>query len=480
MRIATMKISLIALAMIWSTTVAAAQNADADDQMHELSRELDELNEQLHRRHVELEELQRILQQIESHKSGLEARQERLAEMIDRDRGHDRRRQQEHGEIDLREMMGKFAGMGGVGEIIIERRSADRDNSHVDRQVIPFDLDELDSEGLERIQIMMDQHIRGEGGSEVQISVEIMTDDEHDEYDEDDDRWESRRVEIDRRDDAHRRNEGHGEGHGGMPDDRDMDPDIREHIMEMMRQGFHMPEGMNPLDAHRRNEGHGEGHGGMFDDHDMDPDIREHIMEMMRQGFHMPEGMNPHDAHRRNEGMNPHDAHRRNEGHGEGHGGMPGDVGRWIARLHEEQAHGAMLPQHAIAEVPMESWGQRQMSRPPQEPGDEMLERLDRMDALAERLQRGDRMALLGISLTQDLLGPEERINTLKHFLGNDSYTLVARNAAAMVIINALVELGETEQAQSLLMRLISANAAKEYPPKATETPQPDPAGDGG
>jgi hypothetical protein len=419
-----MKIALIALAMIWSTTVAAAQNADADDQMHELSRELHELNEQLHRRHVELEELQRILQQIESHKSGLEARQERLAEMIDRDRGHDRRRQQEHGEIDLREMMGKFAGMGGVGEIIIERRSADRDNSHVDRQVIPFDLDELDSEGLERIQIMMDQHTRGEGGSEVQISVEIMTDDEHDEYDEydgDDDRWESRRVEIDRRDVEHRRNEGHGEGHGGMLDDHDMDPDIREHIMEMMRQGFHMPEGMNPLDAHRRNEGHGEGHGG-----------------------------------------------------------MPGDVGRWIARLHEEQAHGAMLPQHAIAEVPMESWGQRQMSRPPQEPGDEMLERLDRMDALAERLQRGDRMALLGISLTQDLLGPEERINTLKHFLGNDSYTLVARNAAAMVIINALVELGETEQAQSLLMRLISANAAKEYPPKATETPQLDPAGDGG
>ena len=76
-------------------------------------------------------------------------------------------------------------------------------------------------------------------------------------------------------------------------------------------------------------------------------------------------------------------------------------------------------------------------------------------------------MALLGISLTQDLLGPAERINTLKHFLGNDDYTLVARNAAALVIINALIELGETEQAQGLLTRFIATNAAATYPPVA-------------
>ena len=61
-----------------------------------------------------------------------------------------------------------------------------------------------------------------------------------------------------------------GHRHRSRPGDmHDMDPEIREHIMEMMRQGYHMPEGMNPLDAHRRNDDRGE----RFSDrgmHDMD------------------------------------------------------------------------------------------------------------------------------------------------------------------------------------------------------------------
>jgi len=97
------------------------------------------------------------------------------------------------------------------------------------------------------------------------------------------DRTEQRRLDqghdADRRDHPHeghsdRRGNQHRDPQGDMDmalmrqqlmarDGHDMDPEIREHVMEMMRQGFHMPEGMNPLDAHRRNDGHGEGHGDM-------------------------------------------------------------------------------------------------------------------------------------------------------------------------------------------------------------------------
>ena len=238
----------------------------------------------------------------------------------------------------------------------------------------------------------------------------------------------------------------------------DRDPEIREHVMELMRQGFHMPEGMNPLDAHRRNDGHREEHG------DMDPEIREHVMEMMRQGFHMPEGMNPLDAHRRN------DRHREEHGdpwhdrdHESHHGDQPErreHLERALAEAHEELE----ALRHELRK--MREHLHRMEGEGRHEPHDEgaehfkqsaesFIEQLQYAKAVGSQLADDTGVALLGIWFASESIEPDQCLEMMVSIMNDEAIARNVRRAAAFVAIDKARQTGNEEDAARILGAII-------------------------
>jgi hypothetical protein len=183
-----------------------------------------------------------------------------------------------------------------------------------------------------------------------------------------------------------------------------MDPEIREHVMEMMRQGFHMPEGMNPLDAHRRNDGHGEGHGSDHGDMDMH---RMH-MDMMRRGGH-------------DDGP-----------HGE-HGSDHGDMDMHRMHMDDEQASAERFF-HASTSF---------------------KEQLAHAKAVGDALAHDDSVALLAIWYASEHMSHEVAFDLMVSIMNDDSVRPTVRRAAAFTGAQIATGAGDDQAAGRILGAII-------------------------
>ena len=238
--------------------------------------------------------------------------------------------------------------------------------------------------------------------------------------------------------------------------DMDMDPEIREHVMEMMRQGFHMPEGMNPLDAHRRNDGHGEGHGDM---------------DMARR----MEQLHPEDAHRMHtEMIERMQGDRRQESDRPRH--ERGDRGDGVEHLMHEldashmeirELHEAIEEMHRHIEH-MERGEHRDQG----EHGDDdrhddegaehfmhaaesFIEQLQYAKAVGSQLSDDTGVALLGIWYASESMEPGPCLELMVSLMNDDAIARNVRRAAGFVAIEKARQVGNHGAAQRILGAVI-------------------------
>ena len=201
------------------------------------------------------------------------------------------------------------------------------------------------------------------------------------------------------------------------------------------------------------------------DGHDMDPEIREHVMEMMRHGFHMPEGMNPLDAHRRNNGHDM-DGHvvMRTVG-GEGHEDMMRMHDQMIEMMGDREMpeemrdmHERMMQMHDMQERrPEHTRGEMRFRDVPEE--HEFMRELEMMDEMSYHLSELGAISMLGIHMIRDELEPEARLDALERIIDEAPNSSPARNAALIVSIETLQELSRDEEAADLMVELVISNA---------------------
>jgi hypothetical protein len=180
------------------------------------------------------------------------------------------------------------------------------------------------------------------------------------------------------------------------------------------------------------------------DGHDRDPEIREHVMEMMRQGFHMPEGMNPLDAHRRNDG---HD--------------MDGNIvmrmmggEEWVIDEQDKR----MMQMHDTQERrPEHMRGEMRFCDVSEE--HEFMRELEMMDEMSHYLSELSAISMLGIHMIRDELEPEARLDALERIIDEAPNPSPARNAALIVSIETLQELSMDEDAADMMVELVISNA---------------------
>jgi hypothetical protein len=201
------------------------------------------------------------------------------------------------------------------------------------------------------------------------------------------------------------------------------------------------------------------------DGHDMGPEIREHVMEMMRQGFHMPEGMNPLDAHRRNDGhdMGGHVVMRTVGG--EGHEDMMRMHDQMIEMMGDREMpeemrgmHERMMQMHDMQERrPEHMQGEMRFRDVPEE--HEFMQELGMMDEMSYHLSELGAISMLGIHMIRDELEPEARLDALERIIDEAPNPSPARNAALIVSIETLQELSRVEEAADLMVELVLSNS---------------------
>ena len=67
-------------------------------------------------------------------------------------------------------------------------------------------------------------------------------------------------------------------------------------------------------------------------------------------------------------------------------------------------------------------------------------------------------MAMLGIHMIRDQLGPEERLEALEKIIDDAHPGSTSRNAAIIVAIETLQELDRREEATDLMVELVLSN----------------------
>jgi len=238
--------------------------------------------------------------------------------------------------------------------------------------------------------------------------------------------------------------------------DMDMDPEIREHVMEMMRQGFHMPEGMNPLDAHRRNDGHGEGHGDM---------------DMARR----MEQLHPEDAHRMHtEMIERMQGDRRQESDRPRH--ERGDRGDGVEHLMHEldashmeirELHEALEEMHRHIEH-MEHGEQDGHDEHGDDRGrddegaerfmhaaESFMEQLQYAKAVGSQLADDTGVAMLGIWYASESMEPGPCLELMVSLMNDDAIARNVRRAAGFVAIEKARQVGNHGASQRILGAII-------------------------
>lgn len=104
--------------------------------------------------------------------------------------------------------------------------------------------------------------------------------------------------------------------------------------------------------------------------------------------------------------------------------------------------------------------GQPRPPNPPP-PGMEMIQHMEIVNAMAERLGNPYTAAMLGISMAKEHLKPQERYDLLTGVLKEIDGPPAVRNAAMLVLMETCHELGKDEEGRRLLSAMIVENAKK-------------------
>jgi len=88
----------------------------------------------------------------------------------------------------------------------------------------------------------------------------------------------------------------------------------------------------------------------------------------------------------------------------------------------------------------------------------QFMEELQLLGAVAESLDGGDSVALMGIHMIRDELEGEVQLSALNAIIEETGDGTAVRNAALIVAIQALKEIGDDEAAADLLVELVLSN----------------------
>lgn len=94
-------------------------------------------------------------------------------------------------------------------------------------------------------------------------------------------------------------------------------------------------------------------------------------------------------------------------------------------------------------------------------PGMEMIQHMEIINAMAERLSNPHTAAMLGIAMAKEHLKPEERYELLTGVLKEIDGPPAIRNAAMLVLMETCHELGRDDEGRKLLSAMIVENAKR-------------------
>lgn len=180
--------------------------------------------------------------------------------------------------------------------------------------------------------------------------------------------------------------------------------------------------------------------------------VREMVMERMGRG---EEGMLDRFMHMDEDEMHERFMHMDEDEMHEGFMHMDEDEMRRRGNVFRGPGGPPMDPRHM--EPPHMDRGEED---PFFQEGGEFVGKLEMSGMIADALSDPMKVALFGVWEARQHLEPEGRLEVLFPIMGDDSIALPVRNAAAMVVRESLVELGDFEQARAVLGMQIRINGS--------------------